>query len=127
MDILVPNFRRCCTAAQGCAQNLRIFDVFNRGTFFNRKLKFRWIGPSGFWLGMGARGTWLGWIAVGWLGRGCCFVVTLLGLVYSIRILEAPGVFLARRWLKSLPRLALKSWIDALFGLVARNDAEWSR
>ena len=44
-------------------------------------------------------------------------------LVYSIRILVAPGVFLARRWRRCLAAASIKV-MDALFGLVARNDVE---
>ena len=44
------------------------------------------------------------------------------GLVHSVGILEAPGVFLARRRRRCERWLAFKSWM--LFGLVARNDAE---
>ena len=48
------------------------------------------------------------------------------GLVHSIRILEAPAVFSSASVAQMLAAASVKV-MDALFGFVARNDAEWSR
>ena len=46
-------------------------------------------------------------------------------LVHSIRILVVPGVFCSTSVAQMLAAASIKV-MDALFGLVARNDAEWS-
>ena len=48
------------------------------------------------------------------------------GLVHNIRILEAQGVFLTRTSAAQIIAAASIKVMDALFGLVAQNDAEWS-
>ena len=68
------------------------------------------------------------------LGICACLNLEVLsvpeGLVHSIGILEAPGVFLAHPWLKCSRRLALKSWMlysDSLREMMQNglNESFW--